>query len=265
MYLPPIETKSSDWQNYVRHTSSHWTLQSVETFKLLGSLISDNLSWTANTTVIVKKGTAEIILPESNQKEQSEPLTVEKLLSSRDGISVRYTMCSAADRKTVQWVTKVAQKIGGCPLPSLDAIAISRYHHRALNITSNPTHPAHYMFDLLPSGRQYGTAKTTTAQKQLLPHSHKHLKLWNNFPLRSSVNLFLTLGLLNLLSVWLSSAPIICCSYNNNTVSFSKKKLFLYLSNTFQRDITECLVKAYEVEVAFITVIIISFRGLWVK
>lgn len=72
------------------------------------------------------------------------------------------TGCSAADIKALQRVVNTAQKISGCPLPSLEEIANTRYLSRATAVTRDRIHPGCHLFDLLPSGKPYRSFKTRT-------------------------------------------------------------------------------------------------------
>jgi len=55
----------------------------------------------------------------------------------------------------LQRVVKAAQRIIGCPLPSLMDIYTSRCLRRAKNIVKDSSHPSFHLFNLLPSGRRY--------------------------------------------------------------------------------------------------------------
>ena len=60
------------------------------------------------------------------------------------------------------YYSKTAGKIIGCPLPSLENIATSRGLNRAKTIMSDPSHPGHGFFQLLPSGRRYRSLGSRT-------------------------------------------------------------------------------------------------------
>ena len=62
----------------------------------------------------------------------------------------------------LQRVIKAAQKIIGCPLPSLDELHRSRCLKKANSILIDSSHPGHKLFELLPSGRRYRSIKTRT-------------------------------------------------------------------------------------------------------
>ena len=70
-------------------------------------------------------------------------------------ITLLFSHCTEADREGLQRVVKTAEEIIGCPLPSLQDLYSSRCLTRAEVITRDRIHPAHHLFDPLPSGRCY--------------------------------------------------------------------------------------------------------------
>jgi len=134
-------------------------VERVSTFKFLGTTISKDLSWTDDTMAIVKKSQQRLrflrLLRKTNLQGN---LLVTFYRSAIESVlayclTVWYSGCSAANRKALQRIIKTAEKIIGCPLPSLEDIANSRCLHRACNIIKDNTHPGHELFSLLPSGR----------------------------------------------------------------------------------------------------------------
>src|SRR4029434_5360094 len=131
--------------------------------------MSDNLSWSANTSAIVKKAQQRLHFLRVLRKNNLEcnllmafyRSTIESVLANC--ISVWYSGCTAADKRAIQRIISTAQKITGCSLPSLVNIAHSRYLGRANNIMKDTSHPGHHLFTLLPSGRwyTYSSARTT--------------------------------------------------------------------------------------------------------
>lgn len=143
-------------------------VERVSDFRFLGTQITEDLSWTTNTTTAVKKAQQRLYFLRILRKNNLE----EKLLVSFYRCSIEsvlaycittwYASCSAADRRALQRVINTAQKITGCPLPSLKDIFSSRCLGRAANILKDPSHPGHNLFHLLPSGRRYRSFKTRT-------------------------------------------------------------------------------------------------------
>ncbi|KAF7669875.1 hypothetical protein LDENG_00100560, partial [Lucifuga dentata] len=145
-------------------------VERVHTLKYLGILISADLSWSSNTTAVIKKAQQRLhflrILRKNNLDgkllETFYRSCIESLLTYC--ISVWYTSCTEADRKRLQRVVKTAQKIVGHPLPTLEDIYNSRCLTRARNIVKDRSHPSHHLFDLLPSGRRYRCIKSRTTR-----------------------------------------------------------------------------------------------------
>lgn len=145
-------------------------VERVSSFKFLGIHITDQLSWTTNTTTVVKRAQQRLHFLRILKKNSMNLMvmvsfykaTIESVLSYC--ISVWFAACSAADKKALQRIIKIAENIIGCPLPSLSDIALSRTLSRAKNITKDNTHPGHYLFQLLPSGRRYRSIQTSTTR-----------------------------------------------------------------------------------------------------
>nr|XP_061830063.1 uncharacterized protein LOC133615463 [Nerophis lumbriciformis] len=140
----------------------------VHTFRYLGVHISNDFSWTVNTTSIIKKAQQRLHFPRVLGKYNLKPdllltfyrSSIESLLTYC--ITVWYGSCTAADRERLQRVVKTAQKIIGRPLPSLMDIYTSRCLNRASAIIKDSTHPRSDLFHLLPSGKRYRCIKTKT-------------------------------------------------------------------------------------------------------
>lgn len=147
-----------------------YPVERVHNFKFLGTLISDRLTWTDNTAAVVKKAQQRLyFLRILKKNDLSERLLVIFYRSSIESIlvycvTVWYAGCSAADKKRIQRVINTAQKIVGCPLPSLEEIATSRLMSKATKIALDCSHPGHQLFELLPSGRRFRCPKTRTSR-----------------------------------------------------------------------------------------------------
>uniref|UniRef100_A0A8C7YDV2 Reverse transcriptase domain-containing protein n=1 Tax=Oryzias sinensis TaxID=183150 RepID=A0A8C7YDV2_9TELE len=144
-------------------------VERVAAFKLLGVTIEQDLTWSANTTALVKKAQQRLYFLRLLKKNKlSEKLLVSFYRCSIESI-LTYCVCAwfvsptAAARTALQRVTTTrAQKIIGCPLPSLEELYSSRCLKKAQNILLDPSHPGHSLFELLPSDRRYRTINTRT-------------------------------------------------------------------------------------------------------
>lgn len=68
----------------------------------------------------------------------------------------------AAKRKKLQRVIDTAQKIIGCPLPTLEDLYGSHSLKKAENIVKDTSHPDHYLIKLLPSRKRFESFKSRT-------------------------------------------------------------------------------------------------------
>ncbi len=88
-------------------------------------------------------------------------------------ISVWYNNATNQDCKALQRVVRLAERISGSALPSLQDIYIKRCKSRAAKIIKDSTHPGNHLFCLLPSGRRFRSmmAKTERLRKSFFPQA----------------------------------------------------------------------------------------------
>uniref|UniRef100_A0A669B3Y2 Reverse transcriptase domain-containing protein n=1 Tax=Oreochromis niloticus TaxID=8128 RepID=A0A669B3Y2_ORENI len=143
-------------------------VERVSSFKFLGTHISEDLSWSTNTSALVKKAQQRLYFLRVLRwnRLQTELLvsfyraTIESVLVH--AIPVWYAGCTTADKKRLQRVIRTAEKVIGCPLPSLDLIASSRCLSRARAIIKDHLHPNHHLFNILPSGKRLRSIRCKT-------------------------------------------------------------------------------------------------------
>ncbi len=95
-------------------------------------------------------------------------------------ITVWFSSTTKSDLRRLQTVVRTAERIIGSTLPTLQELYLSRVSKRAGKITLNPSHPAHSLFELLPSGRRYRalSTRTTRHRNSFFPQAiHEHLTL----------------------------------------------------------------------------------------
>lgn len=69
---------------------------------------------------------------------------------------------TVADKRALQRVTKITEKISSRPLPPLEDIANSCCLRRAVKIVADPSHPGHHLLYLLPSGKWFRSLRCRT-------------------------------------------------------------------------------------------------------
>ena len=162
-------------------------VERVSSTKFLGVHISEDLSWTTNTASLAKKAQQRLYFLRKLKRSCAPPPimttfyrgTIESILSSC--ITVWGGSCTDYSRKTLQRIVKTAERIIGASLPSLKDIYTTRLTRKALTIVSDASHPAHNLFNLLPSGKRYRSLSSRTTR---LTNSfiHQAARLLNSLP-----------------------------------------------------------------------------------
>ncbi len=88
-------------------------------------------------------------------------------------ISVWYNNATNQDCKALQRVVRLAERISGSALPSLQDIYLKRCKSRAAKILKDSTHPGNHLFCLLPSGKRFRSmmAKTERLRRSFFPQA----------------------------------------------------------------------------------------------
>ncbi len=96
-------------------------------------------------------------------------------------ITVWFSSATKSDLRRLRRVVWTAERIIGTTLPTLQELYLSRVSKRAGKITLDPSHPAHLLFELLPSGRRYRalSTRTTRHRNSLFRPSHEHVEYTN--------------------------------------------------------------------------------------
>ncbi len=201
------------------------TVTAVESFRFLGTTISQDLKWDNHIDSIAKKAQQRLYflrqlrkfnLPQELLKQLYSAIIESVLCSS---ITVWFGSATKTDIRRLQRTVRTAQRIIGAPLPSLQEFYTSRVRKRAKKVTLDPSHPAHSLFVLLPSVRRYRSRSTKTA-RLIKPssvhrtHAHSQFCLWTFF-FSVYIFFFITIVIINyclfssLLVLFITL--IICC------------------------------------------------------
>ncbi len=87
---------------------------------------------------------------------------IESVLCS--SITLWFGSACKSDIRRLQRTVRTAERTIGVHLPSLQDLYYSRVKKRAGNIITDPSHPGHNLFALLPSGRHYRSLCTRTSR-----------------------------------------------------------------------------------------------------
>ena len=140
----------------------------VEDFKFLGTTISSNLKWESNARLAAKKANQRLFFLRQLKKFKVNKriltlfyrATIESVLSF--SISVWYGNATLEEKKLLDSVVRAAERIIGCELPSMSSIYHSRVSRRASKIMKDSLHPAHFLFETMPSGRRLRSIRSNT-------------------------------------------------------------------------------------------------------
>ena len=145
-------------------------VERASSFCFLGVHLDEDLTWSTNTSAIVKKAHQRLhFLRVLRNNHLPQDLLVSFYRCSIESIltycfNVWFWSCTAAERTSLQRVVNTAQKIIGCPLPPLADLYSSRCLRKAQSIVEDPFHPGHGNLELLPSGRRYRALSTRTSR-----------------------------------------------------------------------------------------------------
>ncbi|MEL7309606.1 MAG: DUF1891 domain-containing protein, partial [Pseudomonadota bacterium] len=143
-------------------------VERVDSIKFLGIHISSDLSWSVNTSHLVRKAQQRLFFLRKLKRSglSSQVLTdfYRATIESIQCLSVTvwYGSCTSQNKKDLARVVRTAQGIVGCHLPDLDSVYAARVQKRARRMAADPTHPGNALFVPLPSGKWYRNIKATT-------------------------------------------------------------------------------------------------------
>ncbi len=154
-------------------------VERVSSFKYLGVNISEDLTWTTHIQTQVKKARQRLYHLRQLRKFRVSPAILKTFYSGAiesvltQCISVWYNNATNQDCKALQRVVRLAERISGSTLPSLQGIYLKRCRSRSAKITKDSNHPGNHLFRLLPSGRRYRSlmAKTERLRKSFFPQA----------------------------------------------------------------------------------------------
>ncbi len=154
-------------------------VERVSSFKYLGVNISEDLTWTTHIQTQVKKARQRLYHLRQLRKFRVSPAILKTFYSGAiesvltQCISVWYGNSSNQDCKALQRVVRLAERISGSALPSLQAIYIKRCKSRAAKIIKDSNHPGNHFFISLPSGKRFRSmmAKTERLRRSFFPQA----------------------------------------------------------------------------------------------
>ncbi len=154
-------------------------VERVSSFKYLGVNISEDLTWTAHIQTQVKKARQRLYHLRQLRKFRVSPAILKTFYSGAiesvltQCISVWYSNATKQDCKALQRVVRLAERISGSALPSLQDIYLKRCKSRAVKIIKDSNHPGNHLFISLPSGKHFRSvmAKTERLRRSFYPQA----------------------------------------------------------------------------------------------
>ncbi len=137
------------------------SVKTVESLRFLGTTISQDLKWDNHIDSIVKKAQQRLYFLHQLMKFNLPQELLIQLYSAIiesvhcTSIIVWFSSATKSDLRRLWRVVQTAERIIGTTLPILQELYSSRVSKRAGKITLVPSHPAHSLFELLPSGQRY--------------------------------------------------------------------------------------------------------------
>ncbi len=162
-------------------------VERVSSFQYLGVNISEDLTWATHIQTQVKKARQRLYHLRQLRKFRVPPTILKTFYSGAiesvltQCISVWHGNASNQDCKALQRVVRLAERISGSALPSLQDIYFKRCKSRAVKILKDSTHPGNHLFCLLPSGKRFRSmmAKTERLRRSFFPQA---IRLLNTNP-----------------------------------------------------------------------------------
>ncbi len=154
-------------------------VERVSSFKYLGVNISEDLTWTTHIQTQVKKARQRLYHLRQLRKFRVSPAILKTFYSGpiesvlTQCISVWYSNATNQDCKALQRVVRLAERISGSALPSLQDIYLKRCKSRTAKILKDSNHPGNHIFRLMPSGKRFRSmmAKTERLRRSFFPQA----------------------------------------------------------------------------------------------
>ncbi len=160
-------------------------VERVSSFKYLGVNMSEDLTWTAHIQTQVKKARQRLYHLRQLRKFRVSPAILKTFYSGAiesvltQCISVWYSNATNQDCKALQRVVRLAERISGSALPSLQDIYLKRCKSRAAKIIKDSNHPGKPSFHhtAIWQALQEHDGKNWETEEELLPSGHQAPKL----------------------------------------------------------------------------------------
>ncbi len=161
------------------------TVTAVESFRFLGTTISQDLKWDNHIDFIVKKAQQRLyFLHQVRTYNLSQELLkkfysaiIESVLCT--SITVWFSSATRSDLRRLRRVVRTAEWNIGTTLPTLQELYLSRLSKMSDKITLDPSHPAHSLFELFNSRRYRALSiRTSRHRNSFFPQAIHLMNTW---------------------------------------------------------------------------------------
>ncbi len=138
-----VDFRKRQQQPYTPLMISVTPVERVSSFKYLGVNISEDLTWTAHIQTQVNKARQRLYHLRQLRKFRVSPAILKTFYSGAIESVLSASQCSMEipQTRTAQRVVRLAERISGSALPSLQVICLKRCKSRAAKIIKDSTHP----------------------------------------------------------------------------------------------------------------------------
>ena len=144
----------------------------VDSFKFLGCTISKTLTWDEHVLAARKKAQQRLYFLRQLKKfrvkqdilMQFYRSIIESILTF--SLTTWFGSTTQQNRDDLQRVVRSASKIIGCDVPPLQLLYDERLVRKAKSILRDESHPAHSIFQPLPSGKRFRTLYARTERSR---------------------------------------------------------------------------------------------------
>lgn len=145
----------------------------VESYKYLGTIIDNKLTFESNTNTIYKKSQQRQFCLRKLSKFQADSSLMTMFYRSfiESVITFSFTCWFSSQKNVLNKVVKVCSKITGIAQETLHYLYNKQLHKKAEFILSDCSHPLHHQFQFLPSGSllRLPLAKTNRYKHSFVP------------------------------------------------------------------------------------------------
>ena len=168
--LQPVRIKTED-------------VESVKTFKYLGTVLDSNLSFTTHVDTVCKKANQRMYLirklktfdVDKKMLEMIYRSLVESILTFN--IVTFYGHLTVKQKNRLNKIVNIATKLINLKQKSLNDLYQQAISKKSRSIINDPTHPLHSCFEIMPSGKRYRTPafKRQLYNKSFIPSAVRFL------------------------------------------------------------------------------------------